>query len=62
MKSQIKTNTFYLPFKRGAAFLVLICFLFQTCLSFQENKSILSKQQVGEPLFSNYKLQTTFRS
>lgn len=42
--------------KKGSLFLALLCFLFQSCLSFKEERLILSKQQVGEPLFSNYKL------
>ncbi|EMO70010.1 hypothetical protein LEP1GSC120_3539 [Leptospira santarosai str. 200702252] len=45
-----------LNYRKGSAFLVLLCFVFQSCLSFKEERLILSKQQVGEPLFSNYKL------
>lgn len=48
MKKPKSYKLFCLSSKRGAAFLILICFLFQTCLSFQENKLILSKQQIGE--------------
>ncbi|WP_004471997.1 hypothetical protein [Leptospira santarosai] len=56
MKNQMNPNTLLLFFKKGSAFLVLLCFVFQSCLSFKEDRLTLSKQQVGEPLFSNYKL------
>ncbi|WP_061236515.1 hypothetical protein [Leptospira santarosai] len=43
--------------KVGFTFLVLICFLFETCLSFQENKLVLSKQQIGDATVnSKYRL------
>ncbi len=55
-ENQMNPNTLLLFFKKGSAYLVLLCFVLQSCLSFKEEQLILSKQQVGEPLFSNYKL------